>query len=215
MFSPKQLNDFVTQYVRPVLPEHEPDLLLAIKSIDSGQPVSDQVLSTIESSASDHRRNVYETCTYILAQLAVQDVRALAVVAKMAAASTVDARHNAILCLRSENPSAHCESIVRAALNDKTPRVRCKAADWAGRLRLRSVVPDLERAVQQESNKKTREVMCFELELLRDGFVSRQIDDSSTSVTVLTPTGRLSRAYSTKDVEARGFKAILAEIHAS
>jgi hypothetical protein len=73
--------------------------------------------------------------------------------------------------LGKETPSDIVDEILKASLKDKRARVRRKAADWAGTLRNKRLVSDLEAALSIEKDKKARSTMEFELRLLRDGYI--------------------------------------------
>jgi hypothetical protein len=54
------------------------------------------------------------------------------------------------MCIGKASPKSFKLKLPRQGLRDKSAKVRLKAADWAGRQRLREVVPDLEFAFAAE-----------------------------------------------------------------
>jgi hypothetical protein len=130
---------------------------------------------------------------------------------RMAVDSRSHVRFNAILCLKKATPLDFTLRLIRQGLRDKSANVRGKAADWAGRLRIRQVVSDLEAALAVEKNKKARETIEFELRLLRDGYILTQETDGTFCVTAFTPNGCGSRWFKGPEIEQRGMEAIVAE----
>ena len=123
-------------------------------------------------------------------------------------------RFNAIICLCSVTPSEFSVSLVRNGLSDKSSRVRTKAADWALRLRLTDVIPDLEQSLAVESHTATKRTITFSLGLLRDGYLLDDNDSDVVSVTVPTSGGIIGRLVSRDDIDTKGIRAVVSEIAA-
>lgn len=205
---------WLRDYLRKRQPDLEPELLAAIDAYDTIQEekrLDAGLLAPIVAAASSSRRPLYENATNLLGNLAGEYALARESVAGMAADSRSHVRFNAILCLMKTTPLDFTLRLIRQGLRDKSANVRGKAADWAGRLRVRQVVPDLETAFAVEKNNKAKQTMEFELRLLRDGYILEPETDGSYRVTAFTPNGCGSRWFKGTEIKKRGMKAILAE----
>src|SRR5205823_314602 len=144
---------------------------------------SPEWLAPIVNAASSSRVPLYENATSLLSELTEHFPAACDAVANMAQATRSRVRFNAILCLGRSTPPSLTLQILRQCLRDKSARVRLKAADWAGRLRLRKIVPDLEEAAARERNANARRTIEFELKLLRDGYILEPGSDEGLMIT--------------------------------
>jgi hypothetical protein len=163
-------------------------------------------------AASSSRRPLYENAIGLLVKLTEQFAEARQAVVSMAQDSRSHVRFNAILCLGKSTPRALTLQLIRQCLRDKSARVRQKAADWAGRLRVREIVPDLEQAKSKESYAKARESIAFNLQLLRDGYILERNPDGSCDVSTFTNNGIAARWVSGSELKQRGIAAIVAEL---
>jgi hypothetical protein len=205
---------WLRDYLRKRQPDLEPQLLAAIDAYDTIQQenrLDAGRLAPIVAAASSSRRPLYENAAEFLGKLTGKYALARESVEKMAVDSRSHVRFNAILCLKKATPLDFTLRIIRQGLRDKRANVRGKAADWAGRLRIREVVPDLEAAFAVEKNKKARETIEFELRLLRDGYILEQEKDGTFCVTAFTPNGCGSRWFKKTEIEQRGMEAIVAQ----
>ena len=167
VYDRQYIQDYIRRFVRPKRPELENILLDAFDALQTDRLLSERTLAGIADGASDRHANVYETCTEFLGEAASKDDRALKKIQDMAASTLAHVRHNALLCLGPCVPSRFSSDLIRAALADKSARVRCKAADWAQRLSLREVEPELLVASKVETDQITIEVMRAALRSMR------------------------------------------------
>jgi hypothetical protein len=210
-----QFETWIRDYLRKRYPELEQPLLAAIDRYDAiGETakISPDLLKPIVEAASSQRRPLYENVTTLLGQLTEHYQEARDAVAAMSVDSRSLVRFNAILCLGSSTPLAFVLELLRRGLHDKSARVRQKASDWAGRLRLRDVVPDLESALPGERNSKTKETMSFVLRLLRDGYTLELDGDGFVLCTFRHNGGVTCRFVSRSEAQTRGIDAIVNEM---
>ena len=163
------LPDGIRRLVAPVRADLAPALLQAVESLCNETPPGALAIDATAQAVSSHRVPVYETASYILGDLAVYDSRAMAALIELSRSSDARVRHNALLCLTEEMPNEVTVEVINRALGDRSSRVRRKAADWAGRLRLSAVLPVLKAALATEQHEETRDVMAFEVERLQSG----------------------------------------------
>lgn len=147
----------LARFVRPKSRTLERSLLPVLDALSSGTEVSRKDLDATAQGASDKRPNIYHVSTEVLGLIAEKDERAMQLIREMSDAKLAHIRHNALLCLNSEIPTHESVSIIRKSLADKSSRVRSKAADWAYRLNLRILVPDLKAALRIEDDEEVAE----------------------------------------------------------
>src|SRR5262249_14929798 len=131
---------WLRDYLRKRQPDLEPQLLAAIDAYDTIQEekrLDAGLLAPIVAAASSSRRPLYENATELLGKLTGEYAIARDSVEGMAVDSRSHVRFNAILCLKKTTPIDFTLRIIRRGLRDKSANVRGKAADWAGRLRIR------------------------------------------------------------------------------
>lgn len=203
---------FIADYVRPIRPELESPLLEAIRSLDLGTPLPATVLNSVVDAASSDHSGVSEIGTTVLGELAERDMHALDAIQQMAISKKMQVRHNAIICLTPKIPLESSLTLIRNALLDKSVKVRRKAVDWAGRLQLKAILPDLSKAELIERDQKTRDIISQEVRLLRDGYFTEPVGENATSVTVRTPGSRVCQIFQNRILESRGIDSIISEL---
>ncbi|RFP07945.1 MULTISPECIES: HEAT repeat domain-containing protein [unclassified Duganella] len=156
------LSDGIKTLIEPVQPEIVLSLLKAIEMIAVQHQPDKTVVNDVVLGVSSHRVPVYETASYILGDLAAYSSVALQAIIELSHSTDSRVRHNAVLCLTGEMPQEVVHEMLGRALRDKSSRVRRKAADWAGRLGCRAVLPAMQEALKIEKNVETREVMHAE-----------------------------------------------------
>lgn len=162
------LPSLVREYVRPRKPHLVEPLSAALDVLASEGELTTATLQGVFEAASDDNQSVYELGTTVLGKLAERFEEGQHAIKEMSRSKRAHVRHNAVLCLSEDVPVQITTGVIRLALVDKAARVRRKAADWLGRLRLRSVAPDLEKALSVERDEETRRVMSAELVQLRE-----------------------------------------------
>ncbi len=203
--------------IRKRFPELEPMILAAINAYDlilQKQSITSQWLEPIVAAASSSRRPLCETVTPFLGRLTGLYVEARQAVMQMAQDPRSHVRFNAILCLDEKTPRPFSLELIRKSLLDKSSNVRLKAADWAGRLRTREVVPELAEALAKKGNAKAKDTIEFELKLLRDGYILEPGPDDGFNITTFCSNGIAGRWIRRSEIERRGIQAILDELAA-
>jgi hypothetical protein len=210
-----QFEPWLRDYLRPRYPELEPTLVRALDAFDiiqKSRRMKAELLAAVVAAASSSRRPLYENAVPLLRKLTGEFREACEAVESMANDARRQVRCNAILCLGKSTPAAQAIQMLRQGLHDKSAKVRQKAADWAGRLRMRKLVPDLEAAAARETNAKAKATIEFELKLLRDGYILAPGRDGGFSITTFTKTGTIGRWVSQAELKKRGVDAIVAEL---
>jgi hypothetical protein len=214
-----KMRDYFEPWLRDTLrrryPELEPPLVRAIDAFDAieeKQCITPELLAPIVEAASSSRGALWENATDFLGRLTGQYAEAREAVLAMVQQPHSDVRFNAICCLKKSTPPAMTLQLLRQGLRDKSAKVRWKAADQAGRLRVREIVPELENADAVEKNAKAKEVIGFELKLLRDGYILKRWPDGTLHVTTFTSNGISGHNVSESELQQRGIDAIVAEI---
>jgi hypothetical protein len=208
----QQFDPWLRDVLQPRYPELVAPLVAAIEALDlyrSGTPLTEKLLQPIVAAASSSRRPLYENATSFLGSITETQSLAIEAVVKMSKSKDATLRFNAILCLKECTPSDVTLQILRQALIDKSSRVRKKAADWAGRLRLKTLVPELESAAAIEQHTGTRTTILFELRLLRDGYILDPAAPNGFYVTTRTKGGVASRFVSSSELESRGLSEVV------
>jgi HEAT repeats len=211
----EQFEPWLRDYLRRRYPELEPTLLRAIvafETVQESSSITPELLAPIVEAASSSRRPLYENATGFMGILTGEFAEAREAVKAMANDVRSHVRLNAILCLAKSTPHDLTVRLLQQGLQDKSANVRQKAADWAGRLRMRDVVPDLESAAARENNAKTKATIEFELKLLRDGYILEPGPDDGFEVTTFTNNGIASRWIAASELKQRGVDAIVAEL---
>lgn len=139
------------------------ELVSALQVIRDRSQITSAVLQATIRAVSSHRVPIYECASSILEELAVFNSSAMNAIADLSKSPDARVRHNALLCLNTEQPIARVQEILRVALSDRSSRVRRKAADWIGRLRQGDLLPALEEALDVEQHAETRLVMAAEV----------------------------------------------------
>ena len=209
------IEGWLNRIIRPRCPELEPIIVAAAEAYDAaeeGGELPPELLRPVVDAASDSHRPVYEFAVSLLRRLTGRFPEACQAVADMAGHPKSHVRFNAILSLGRGTPAPLALEILRQGLRDRSSRVRIKAADWSGTLRLREMVPDLERASANERDPKTKREIDFALALLRDGYLLRPADHDGFHVVAFFSGGINSRWVSRTELEQRGIEAIAAEL---
>jgi hypothetical protein len=157
------IQEYLERFVHPKSRTLERSLLAVFDVLSSGSEVLREDLDATAQGASDKRANIYHVSTEFQGEIAEKDERAMLLIREMSDAKLAHIRHNALLCLNSEIPTHESLSIIRKSLADKSSRVRIKASDWAYRLNLRMLVPDLKAALRIESDEEVAEEIRYSL----------------------------------------------------
>ena len=205
---------WLRDYIRKRQPDLEPPLLAAIDAFDTVQEecrLDAILLAPIVDAASSSRVPLYECATSFLGRLTGEYALARQAVEEMALNPRSHVRFNSILCLSAATPHDFTLRLIRQGLRDNSAKVRCKAGDWAVRLRIHDLVQDLAVAFAAERNAKAKKTIEFGLRLLRDGYILRPGPGDDYYITTFCSNGIASRRVARSDVELRGVQAIIAE----
>lgn len=207
---------WLRDYLRPRYPELEATLVRAIEAyemIHQTGRATPELLAPIVAAASSPRRLVLNNAVPLLSRLIGPFAEARDAVASMAQDSRCHVRFNAMACLDISAPPALALPLLRQGLQDRSARVREKAACQASRLRIRELIPDLEQAESRERNVPTKESITFSLKLLRDGYILKPDSEGGFWITIPTNNGGFRGRWIAREELLRlGLEAIIANL---
>lgn len=206
------LIDAIQSYVTPHWPDASVGLLRAISLLNSNENLDDKTLSLVASVASEKSPALYNIGTEILNILLGRQQSAKQVVLGMSQSKLAHVRRNAILCLSETSSTELVNAIIGSSLQDKSSLVRQKAADWAGRLNLLSVVERMEEAVKIENHPETRKIMLIEIGLIRDGYYMCPADPAATYIYVRLEHGPILERVENSVLEEQGIERIVEKL---
>jgi hypothetical protein len=210
--TPELFDPWLRDYLQRKCPELRPAMQATLDAIDREERVTPQLIAPLVEAVTTTRRCLLECAACFLSELTGRYEAACDAVARMARDAHSEVRLGAILCLGKRTPRRLAVDILRQGLRDPSARVRGKAADWAGRLRLRELVADLEAAAHAEDDSKTAEVIRFALKLLRDGYLIEPQPGGTFAVVAYGRNGITSRLVPRRELRRRGLDAIVAEL---
>lgn len=204
---------WVKDYLEPRYPELVPQLQKARKAFDmaleNGVLTHDQLASIVESARSS-RTPLGENAAAWLGELSVQFTAAAQAVREMAAHAKVHVRVNALVAISSASASELHDEVIRIALKDRSSRVRTLAADKIMLFGLRHLLADLEQAIQDEIDGKTKDQLQRERDLLRDGYHLQWYEDGRAWMTcrLRGGGGTMGSFVSAQDLTDKGAKQV-------
>jgi hypothetical protein len=163
------------------------------------------------AAASSKSRPVYHSGTDSLGRLAIKHAEARDAIVAMSRDSKAHVRFNAILCLDKKAPKSFAAKQLRVALLDPSAVVRGKAADWALRIRARTILLALEAAIAAERHSDARKTMEFTLPLLRDGY-TLEPEPGGYTLTVHKVGGVSFTSVSKAMIKKHGLKALIKDL---
>jgi len=211
----REIYESTLQKLREKSPDDEAILRSAMDAFDeiqSKKKATNQLLEPIVQAASFSRLSVSGIPVDLLRQLTEEHEEARVAVSQLARGRRSHDRFNAIMCIGKDSPKSFQLKLLSQGLRDRSSSVRWKSADWAGRLRLRELVPELEEAFAREKHEKARQTIELELRLLRDGFILDRKQDGTMWITTFVPHGIRCQRIEQTEIDARGIEAIAAEI---
>jgi len=128
------------------------------------------------------------------------------------ASAKAHARFAALCSTTTHTQAEVLRAVVQRGLMDKSARVRWKAADRADRLECRDLLPDIERAIEAERNRKTRQTLQYHLRMLRDGYIAKDQADGRVSIWIRTPQGSSGHDVDADAIKKKGIAAVVAEL---
>lgn len=188
-------------------------LLAAIDAYDHchrARNASASEIAPIVKAAKSRFTRVWEIAADFLMRLTPKHPAAREAALEMLKSDKVNERFQLVASLRRPAPKALLAEMVRAALRDKSFRVREKAAEAADRLQLRRLLPDLEAILAEEEHPTARRAIEFHAAMLRDGYLLRD-EDGEPCLWVRTRWGWSTPPITKKAVEKGRLKSIVAK----
>ncbi|HZN64844.1 MAG TPA: hypothetical protein VFB66_06050, partial [Tepidisphaeraceae bacterium] len=173
----------VEQWIRAFLRKRRPHLERSYRaawealgrSLRSGT-LRDADLAKVVRAARAKESALWQNATGWLAQLAGKHPEARQAVRAMARDKLAHVRFSALCCLGSRSPRTLLLDVILPAINDKSSRVRWKAADIAGLVELREGVPVIAERRRVERNPKVQRTLDFILPRLGDAHTLEERD---------------------------------------
>lgn len=206
------LDPWLWDYLQWKCPELRPAMQATLKAIEREEPITPPLLAPLVEAVATTRRCLLECAACFLSELTGRYEAACDAVARMARDTRSEVRLGAILCLGKRTPRPLVLAVVQQGLRDTSARVRRKAADWAVRLRLHELLPDLQSAARREGDEKAARVMDFALKLLREGRLIEPQPGGTFAVVAYGCDGIVSRLVPRRELRWRGLEAIVAEL---
>lgn len=189
----------------------------AYERVRQSGKLSDDDLETIVFAACSKRSLLWESFVGKLASLGEFFEEARNAVWIMANDRYANVRLNAMTCLTDNTPRDFAVKLLTYGLDDKSCRVRQKAADFALRIEIWQVLPAIKDALQRESHSKTRATMEYAVGLLGEGFYVMPNEGFKNVCVVyrcMNQAVRIStRDFSKQEVEEHGLDALTAKLN--
>jgi len=150
----------------------------------------------------------------VLAELACRHVEAQEAYGNLFSSRSARVRVLALCSLSNQMPLSLLRDVLTRALADSSKKVRLAAALRCDILRLREMVPELERRATAESDSKVVGEMRFHATMIRDGFLVKEEEPDRPVLWVRTSRGWCQKAISRADVEGGRVPALVAELQA-
>jgi len=185
-------------------------LAYAIQQIQDTQSLSQENLILIEEAI---KVNWEEVCYYSsgkhLSKLAYKFKDAENLFYKLIECKQWKVRLNIIAILQTNPPENVINDLLKKGLCDKSSKVKLKALDIILGLRRKNMIPIIEELYKSENDPKILESMNFSISLLKDGYILRDLNDVSKSLTVLTSSGLTGITISNNDLKIKGIEYII------
>jgi hypothetical protein len=206
---------WVDTYLKPRYPELVPlyteACSIASEARASGRLTAPRARRLIEL-ASSARTPLGENVAGMLGELAAAMPEAQDAIAALAEARQVHGRINALVAIESFPVGPRHHRLIGMLLRDRSRRVRGLAADKAVSFGLKELLPELNQAVEAETNPELRDELEGQVALLRDGYRVRARDDGSMWVTCRKGRGVVSRFFSLGQFESEGRRWIAEQL---
>ncbi len=169
-------------------------------------------LAVIVRAASSPRALLWMNAIELLSDLTTRWEAATGAAAEMFASRHSHVRFAALCCVNRDMAIGVANRLLRGGLEDKSSRVRWKAAEKICDLDRKEFLPQLEGALLREKHPKARASIEFDLRLLRDGYIIRPGSPSGFNVTVRVKDGISSSFVTDEIMQAKGVDAVAAEL---
>jgi hypothetical protein len=212
-------SSFTTDQHRDWIHSAEPDAAkrrLALEALDAfdrsanaGKLAPADLAAITEAACSRHRR-VWDIGTDMLMRVACKWCEGQAATRQILNSAPANARFQITAAITGDLPQPFATEIIRLALHDKSARVRDKAAEACGRLKLKELLPDLERRLTVERDTTVRESLEFFIAMLREGYLLKY-RGREPILWVQTPGGYCSPALTQADIDGGRLPELIAK----
>jgi hypothetical protein len=179
------------------------------RSADSGRLTPPDLATITEAACSRHSR-VWNIGTDMLMRVACKWREGQAAIRQILSSAPANARFQVTAAITGDLPKPFAKEIICLALHDKAPRVRDKAAEACGRLKLKELLPDLDARLAFEKNTTVRESLEFFIAMLREGYLVKY-RGSEPVLWVQTPEGYCSPALTQKELDEGSLPELIAK----
>jgi hypothetical protein len=199
----------------PRLPVEEAAMLLAADAFDATAEsgvLTKERLRCIVEAVCNPRMLVWDGSSNLLGDLSSRFPAAAEAIESLSRHSRAHVRFAALCALDAATPEPTIDRVLKAGFQDKSSRVRWKAAQRANELYRTKLVPDLGKAFAAETNPKTKSSVELSLRMLRDGYWIERESRGEVCITARLHNGIGSMTVSKKELRSRGLESILAEL---
>ena len=179
------------------------------KAMETGVLTEEQ-LQMVVDGVSSRNQLMWDSTSSLLRKLAERWQIAADAILQLSRSNRAHARFAAICCLSKNIDDSITNVVLKAALVDKSGKIRSKAGETAFLLDLRSLIPDLELTLLSETNVQVKGSLELCLRMLRDGLWLKSMPDGRTDVVVRTVRWSIaSKTYSEAELRVKGIDAII------
>ncbi len=169
--SPESFREWISHHnERPELRELALDTVDVFEQILLSSPPSSELTGKLADAAMHSHQIVWEIGLSSLLLLGESRDDARSFIAEMAHSRKMEHRRRSIRYLTDRHPRSFSIAILSTLLQDRSGKIRGFAAGQIERLNLRELIPVLERAVEQESQRTVRFEIELSLALLRRNY---------------------------------------------
>ena len=168
-------------------------------------------LSAVEEAARSRWVAAWDVGGRALAELACQHVAAQEAFRELVASPASSERFQAISSLSARMPAPLLRELLTRGLNDRSKKVRVRAAMTCDTLRLEELLPELERRAGVEPDAEVEYELRFHAAMIRDGYLVERKGRGRLSLCVRTRDGWSWQDISRADLDDGRVPALVAE----
>ena len=182
------------------------------EAIETGT-LTDQQLACVVRAVRCPTISVWGSATELLMSLSGKFPAASQALEELSRDRKSQVRFAALCALGPKTPSKVTDEMIRRGLQDKSFRVRWKAAEQANYLLRRDLVPEMEAALAAETHETALGDIELSLRMLRDGHWLEKEQDGSWQLTVRLPRGGITcRGVSADELRTAGLPALVEQM---
>jgi len=211
----ERVQEWVSGYVQQHVPRLVLPCLCAADTFDraaAADTLSHDDVKVLAEAARDRSSLLSEYAASLLGRLAERFPLARKAILELSKDRRLRARINALVALEGIRPSDLHVTVSRAALTDRSSRVRELAADKIRGWRLTQLLPDIEQAIACESDDALRGTLIFQRDLMRNGYSVAAANGGFHVTCQAAGSGLTSTWVREEEFQLKGIAAIAREL---